>query len=69
MVDEMSREPDGSLVLVIQRDEPSGDERARWLPAPDGPFYLVLRLYGPEEEALSGEWTPPPLEATGEVGG
>jgi hypothetical protein len=69
MLDEMAREPDGSLVIVIQRDEPSGDERARWLPAPDGPFYLVLRLYGPEEEALSGEWTPPPLEATGEVGG
>ncbi|MCL7938624.1 MAG: DUF1254 domain-containing protein [marine benthic group bacterium] len=69
MLEEMSREADGSLVLVIQRDEPSGDERARWLPAPDGPFYLVLRLYGPEDEALSGEWAPPPLEVTGEVGG
>jgi hypothetical protein len=37
---------------------------ANWLPAPDGPFYMVLRLYGPEEAALKGEWVNPPLEIT-----
>jgi hypothetical protein len=31
------------------------------LPAPDGPFYMVLRLYGPEAEALDGTWTPAPV--------
>ena len=33
--------------------------RTYW-PAPDGPFYMVMRLYGPEAEALEGLWTPPP---------
>jgi hypothetical protein len=69
MLDEMPREADGSLVLFIQRDEPAADRRARWLPAPDGPFYAVLRLYGPKDSALTGEWTPPPLEVSGEAGG
>jgi len=32
-----------------------------WLPAPDGPFYAVLRLYGPKKEALEGKWVNPPL--------
>jgi hypothetical protein len=69
MLDGMPREADGSLVLFIQRDEPAADRRARWLPAPDGPFYAVLRLYGPEDSALTGEWTPPPLEVSGEAEG
>jgi hypothetical protein len=33
--------------------------QSNWLPAPDGPFYMVLRLYGPEKAALDGTWTPP----------
>jgi hypothetical protein len=37
---------------------------ANWLPAPDGPMYMVLRLYGPEPEALEGRWTPPKLQKT-----
>jgi hypothetical protein len=32
------------------------------LPAPDGPFVAVLRLYLPGEAALTGDWQPPPLE-------
>jgi len=32
------------------------------LAAPDGPFSKVLRLYGPEEAAIDGSWTAPPLE-------
>jgi hypothetical protein len=29
---------------------------SNWLPAPDGPFYATMRLYGPEKEALEGKW-------------
>ncbi len=54
-------EEDGSLVLHIAKESPGGDLESNWLPAPDGPFYLVLRLYGPEPEALEGKWTPPIL--------
>jgi hypothetical protein len=52
---------DGSLTLLIQKDPPDADLEPNWLPAPDGPFYMVLRLYGPEAEALDGTWTPPPV--------
>ena len=39
---------------------PGGDAAAaNWLPAPDEPFYLVLRDYYPAEEALDGSWAPP----------
>jgi hypothetical protein len=33
----------------------------KWLPAPNGPFFTVLRLYWPKEEVLDGSWTPPLL--------
>jgi hypothetical protein len=57
---------DGSLEITIQRDPPAGaGERANWLPAPDGPFYLVLRIYWPEQAALDGGWTPPPVRCLG----
>ncbi len=59
MLEQFLREDDGSLVLYVQRDSPGPDREANWLPAPDGPFYMVLRLYGPEARALEGEWTPP----------
>ena len=55
---------DGSLTLYIQHDEPADTEqRANWLPAPEGDIYLVLRLYGAKPEVISGDWTPPPVEA------
>jgi hypothetical protein len=53
---------DGSLTLYIQKDHPGPELEANWLPAPEGPFYAVMRLYGPEEEALNGEWINPPIQ-------
>ena len=44
---------------------PGEDKEANWLPAPDGPIYLVMRLYWPKTEAPSilppgeGTWKPP----------
>lgn len=53
---------DGSLTIHVQHDEPDTDEgRANWLPAPEGPFYLAMRIYWPEPEALDGTWQPPPI--------
>jgi hypothetical protein len=51
--------PDGSLTLLIQHDAPGGDADANWLPAPDGPFTLLLRCYSPRDAITSGAWTPP----------
>ena len=52
----------GSLTITIQHEQPPDDaEKANWLPAPEGPFYLTLRIYWPEQAALDGTWTPPPV--------
>jgi hypothetical protein len=48
---------DGSLTITVQHEAPA--DTANWLPAPDGPIYMVLRLYGPADEVLDGTWQPP----------
>lgn len=53
---------DGSLTIHIQHDEPGSEAgRANWLPAAQGRFYLAMRIYWPEPEALDGTWEPPPV--------
>ena len=64
MMDQFDKEEDGSMTFYIQKDSPGKDKEANWLPAPEGPFYLVMRLYGPEPDALEGKWTPPALQKT-----
>ncbi len=61
MEDDFVYGENGSLVLYVQNDSPGKALEANWLPAPDGPMYLVMRLYGPEETALKGTWVNPPL--------
>lgn len=58
----LRRDPDGSLSITIQADQPGEALFANWLPAPRKRFYLVLRLYGPEDSAISGRWTPPAID-------
>jgi hypothetical protein len=53
---------DSSLTITIQHEQPQdAAEQANWLPAPEGPFYLVIRIYWPKKAALDGSWTPPPV--------
>lgn len=53
---------DGSLTLYLQKDSPGADLESNWLPAPDGPFYTVIRIYLPKPELLNGTWKQPPLQ-------
>jgi hypothetical protein len=68
MMPGMKKGQDGSLTLYIQKDAPSADKKANWLPAPDGPIYLIMRLYWPKETPPSvlppgdGTWKPPTIE-------
>jgi len=51
---------DGSLTLYVQSDSPGADKESNWLPAPKGEdFSLYIRTYWPQEQVLSGTWTPP----------
>lgn len=61
MMDEFVFNKDGSLTLYVQKDSPGKDLESNWLPAPDGPFYAVMRLYGPKKEAIEGKWVSPVL--------
>jgi hypothetical protein len=62
MLPQFKRDADGGLTLVIQHDSPGKDKEANWLPAPKGPFFMAMRLYWPQVEALDGRWTAPPLQ-------
>ena len=48
MLPNMKKNADGSLTLYIQKDSPGADKESNWLPAPNGPIYLVMRLYWPK---------------------
>ncbi len=52
-------EPDGGLVLAASAAPPA--EPRNWLPAPQGPYQLVLRVYLPGDAILDGAWAPPPI--------
>jgi hypothetical protein len=62
MLPDLITDPDGGITLIIQHDSPGADKEANWLPAPDGPFQMVMRLYWPQDAALDGTWTAPPVQ-------
>jgi hypothetical protein len=65
MLPGMKKNADGSVTIYIQQHSPGADEESNWLPAPNGPIYLVMRLYWPKTEPPSilppgeGAWQPP----------
>jgi hypothetical protein len=61
MLPDLKKDADGGITLYLQKDSPGKDKESNWLPAPNGPFWSVLRLYWPKQEALDGTWVNPPL--------
>lgn len=53
---------DGSLEVIISHTKPKADDNANWLPAPDGEFYVILRIYQPKEAILDGSWKFPQVD-------
>jgi hypothetical protein len=61
--DKLKFNPDGSLDLYIQAQNPGSDYESNWLPSGEGPFNLTFRLYWPKPAILNGTWLPPAVEA------
>jgi len=62
MMSQFVKDADGGVTLYFQNETPGQDKEANWLPAPKGPFWVILRLYWPKEAAVTGDWTAPVLE-------
>jgi len=60
--DPLKFNPDGSLDIYFQGQNPGPEKESNWLPSGDGTFNLTIRLYWPEEAILNGTWHPPTLE-------
>ena len=59
----MKKEKDGSLIVYFQKSSPGKEKEGNWLPTPDGPFFCVLRIYGPGENVINGTYKVPPMIA------
>ncbi|CAA0136480.1 Uncharacterised protein [Mycolicibacterium vanbaalenii] len=62
MLPSLVPDADGGYTFYVQNSSPGIDREANWLPAPEGPFQLVLRLYWPKPDALNGTWKSLPPE-------
>ncbi|KJK03167.1 lipoprotein [Pseudomonas sp. 21] len=61
--DPLVHDADGGVTLYIQADSPGQDHQANWLPSTrQGPYNLILRLYGPEQRVVDGQWQMPGIE-------
>jgi hypothetical protein len=63
--DKLKENSDGSVDLYIQKDSPGAEKEANWLPAPEGKFVLMMRMYWPREKdpsILNGSWKPPAVK-------
>lgn len=52
---------DGTLRDIVISGEQPHDPEDMWLPSPKGAFYLMMRLYGPDERIQTGKWLPPAI--------
>jgi hypothetical protein len=62
---DLKKNADGSVDLYLQSENPGPDKESNWLPAPEGKFILMLRLYWPKEtppSIIDGSWKIPGVQ-------
>ncbi len=62
MAEKLEPNPDGSLTINIQKESPGKVKEANWLPTPQEGFFLMMRMYQPEEKMYRGAYVLPPLQ-------
>jgi hypothetical protein len=50
---------DGSLDIYVQHTSPGADKESNWLPAPEGAYTVIARIYGPQASVFDGTWKFP----------
>ncbi len=50
---------DGSIDIYISKNSPGKALESNWLPAPDGEPFIILRVYGPGPDVISGKYQVP----------
>ena len=60
--DNLKKNADGSITIYMQTDNPGPDKESNWLPAPSGPFYLMMRNYAPVPEVAAALQNPGTFE-------
>jgi hypothetical protein len=53
---------DGSITIYFSAKSPGKDKESNWLPAPEGPFWPILRTYGPGKTILDKTWKLPVIK-------
>ena len=48
---------DGSIDIIISNKKPA--DISNWLPAPEGDFWMILRMYDPKEEIFTRKYVSP----------
>lgn len=58
---DLKKGKDGSVTFYVSAKKPA-DNSVNWLPAPEGPFWPVLRTYGPDKAITGGQWKAPDVK-------
>lgn len=48
-----------TITLYLQNESPGEGKESNWLPALAGPMFVVMRLYRPNDEVITGRWEVP----------
>lgn len=65
MAEKLQPDADGGLTVLIQHESPGAGRQVNWLPAPAEGFFLMMRMYQPEERMYRGEYVIPPVARVG----
>ena len=52
---------DGAIRIALSPEKPPETPEENWLPIPEGPFQVTLRMYAPKDAILNGDWRAPPI--------
>ena len=62
MAEKLVPDADGGLTIQIQNQSPGKDKEANWLPCPKDAFFMVMRMYQPDEKMYRGEYILPAVK-------